>query len=154
MKRGNDLRGKNTTSTHKNIGKVLTRMLEDGNKILIICPVEDVPSLRHYSVAKYAGLSFKESKKYADDAEVLKKLLDAEKDISDKYDLKYLFLYGEESFDSDSPKRVHDELFINDEGNDFKYDLMLIDAKLKDIINKDSKYDTLIKSKVSSIYII
>lgn len=154
MKRGNDLRGKNSVSTHKNIAKVLPRLLEDGKKVLIICPVGDVPSLRHYSVSKYAGLSFSESKKYAEDADILKRILDAEKDIAEKYDLKYLYLYGEESFDSKSPARIHEDLFVNDEGADFTYDIMLIDSKLNDIIIKDKEIATLINSKVTRTFII
>ena len=152
MIRGNNLKGKNHKQTMSNIGKVFAKNIAD-NKMLFVCSVSDLESLIHYSVIKYAGINNKDAKKFGDDENTLKRVLDAEKEIWNRYNLKTLFLYGERDNDSKTPERLYNDLFIKtDKESMMEYDILVIEKKILDNLTKSDKYDKIL-TQVKKIYV-
>ena len=152
MIRGNNLKGKNHKQTMSNIGKVFAKNIAD-NKMLFVCSVSDLESLIHYSVIKYAGINNKDAKNFGDDEKTLKRVLDAEKEIWNRYNLKTLFLYGERDNDSKTPERLYNDLFIKtDKESMMEYDILVIEKKILDNLTKSDKYDKIL-TQVKKIYV-
>ena len=152
MIRGNNLKGKNHKQTMSNIGKVFAKNIAN-NKMLFVCGVSDLESLIHYSVIKYAGINNKDAKKFGDDENTLKRVLDAEKEIWNRYNLKTLFLYGERDNDSKTPERLYNDLFIKtDKESMMEYDILVIEKNILDNLTKSDKYDK-ISTQVKKIYV-
>ena len=152
MIRGNNLKGKNHKQTMSNIGKVFAKNIAD-NKMLFVCSVSDLESLIHYSVIKYAGINNKDAKKFGDDENTLKRVLDAEKEIWNRYNLKTLFLYGEKDNDSKTPERLYNDLFIKtDKESMMEYDILVIEKNILDNLTKSDKYDKIL-TQVKKIYV-
>ena len=152
MIRGNNLKGKNHKQTMSNIGKVFAKNIAD-NKMLFVCSVSDLESLIHYSVIKYAGINNKDAKKFGDDENTLKRVLDAEKEIWNRYNLKTLFLYGERDNDSKTPERLYNDLFIKtDKESMMEYDILVIEKNILDNLTKSDKYDKIL-TQVKKIYV-
>ena len=152
MIRGNNLKGKNHKQTMSNIGKVFAKNIADNN-MLFVCSVSDLESLIHYSVIKYAGINNKDAKNFGDDEKTLKRVLDAEKEIWNRYNLKTLFLYGERDNDSKTPERLYNDLFIKtDKESMMEYDILVIEKKIFDNLTKSDKYDKIL-TQVKKIYV-
>lgn len=152
MIRGNNLKGKNHKQTMSNIGKVFAKNIAN-NKMLFVCSVSDLESLIHYSVIKYAGINNKDAKKFGDDENTLKRVLDAEKEIWNRYNLKTLFLYGERDNDSKTPERLYNDLFIKtDKESMMEYDILVIEKNILDNLTKSDKYDKIL-TQVKKIYV-
>ena len=152
MIRGNNLKGKNHKQTMSNIGKVFAKNIAD-NKMLFVCSVSDLESLIHYSVIKYAGINNKDAKNFGDDEKTLKRVLDAEKEIWNRYNLKTLFLYGERDNDSKTPERLYNDLFIKtDKESMMEYDILVIEKNILDNLTKSDKYDKIL-TQVKKIYV-
>lgn len=152
MIRGNNLKGKNHKQTMSNIGKVFAKNITD-SKMLFICDISDLESLIHYSVIKYAGINSKDAKNFADDEKTLKRVLDAEKEIWNRYNMKTLFLYGEKDNDSETPNRLYNDLFIKtDKESLMEYDILVVKKDILENLTKSDKYDKIL-SQVKKIYI-
>lgn len=138
------LKLKNKQSTLKEVGRMISKEMPN-HSILIISATEDVPKIIHYTSATFAGISNTDLKYFEKNtgaendetvSRVLSKIIGAEKEILEKYNMKTLFIYGESDFNAETEKRIYDSLFSEIE-KDFDY--LFIDYKVYRLIENSIK---------------